>query len=81
MWLMTILRVYNKGKYLTLTMTIRSSDREAWLPLLSRESDLKVDGAGAGGVELSPSSDSLSERLGAKDNRFFYNKHINKEEY
>lgn len=57
-------------------MTIRSSDREAWLPLLSRESDLKVEGAGAGGVELSPSSDSLSERLGAKDNLFFYNKHI-----
>lgn len=55
-------------------MTIRSSDREAWLPLLSRESDLKVEGAGAGGVELSPSSDSLSERLGAKDNLFFYNK-------
>lgn len=57
-------------------MTIRSSDREAWLPLLSRESDLKVEGAGAGGVELSPSSDSLSERLGAKDNLFFYNKNM-----
>lgn len=77
----TILEVYNKGKSLTLTMTIRSSDREAWLPLLSKESDLKVEGAGAGGVELSPSSDSLSERLGAKDNLFFYNKHINKKEF
>lgn len=35
-----------------------------------------MEGAGAGGVELSPSRDSLSERLGAKDNLFFYNKDI-----
>lgn len=49
----------------------RSSDPVAWLLLLSKESDLVVEGAGGGGVDGSPSNESQSDKLWAVDSLFF----------